>query len=83
MEIPGYETTPIHKTNILPLRWTANFMNVYVAGPFLTRAIRASDKARYFDRELSLYGKFLWQMWMILNWPYNKWGTTYKLDWHE
>ena len=80
-ELP-WDTTPIHKTKILPLRWFGNAMN-HASSPFLWKAIYESDKIADSDSELSRKGKFYWWLYSAMNAPYEKWGTTYKMDWHR
>ena len=64
-------TEPKHETNILPLRWFANFCN-HLATPFLCRALN------YSDHDDHGWGNFFNSyMYKFINWPYEKWGTTY------
>lgn len=70
-------STPEHKTRILPLRWIANSLN----GPAtkcLTKAV-GMDEDRLYGWKFNLYliG------WKFLNLPYERWGTTYKVDLEE
>jgi hypothetical protein len=75
-------STPIHKTNILPLRWFANWCNHLSAKP-LWNAIFHEDCAKYTGAKLSIRGRMWWKIYRIVDTPYRKWGTTYLVDWHR
>jgi hypothetical protein len=77
------QSIPIHKTNILPLRWFANFTNMYVASPFLRRAMRYEDRAFVSGKPLAKQGVWLWSIYKAIDMPYRKWGTTYKIIWDK
>ena len=74
-----YRTTPIHKTNILPLRWFAKFCNCYPAAWAMRHALYYEDKADYLKTDLDKAGYRWWKAYNILNAPYKKWGTLYEL----
>lgn len=78
--ISQYKSTPEHKTNVLPLRWFANFCNLYPASWALHRALYYEDKARYFNTDLDKAGYRWWKAYKILNAPYERWGTTYIVE---
>lgn len=71
-----FTSDPIHKTNILPLRWFANFCN-FIGTPHLIRMF-------YMQEELNITSGARWKfhgfVWKWTNKIYNKWGTYYKLD---
>jgi hypothetical protein len=77
-----YSSTPQHKTNILPLRWFANACN-HLSSFAIERALDHEDFADYNGTELSRAGYRWWKIWAIINIPYDKWGTTYLVDWHR
>jgi hypothetical protein len=81
MEI-DWDGIPEHKTNILPLRWFANACNHLSARP-LWRAIDHEDFARYNNQPLSKAGHRWWRLYQIIDAPYRRWGTTYRMDWHD
>ena len=70
------KTTKIQRTRILPLRWIGNFLGEY-AGNHLVKAI---DLDESLDDNLSLRYKYHAKMWVILNKPYERWGTYYLVD---
>jgi hypothetical protein len=66
----------IQKTRILPLRWIGNFLGEY-AGNHLVKAI---DLDESLDSNLGFRYKYHAKMWVILNKPYERWGTYYIID---
>ena len=78
--LSGYKSTAEHKTNVLPLRWFANFCNLYPAAWAMHRALYYEDKARYFNTDLDKAGYRWWKAYKFFNAPYEKWGTVYRLD---
>jgi hypothetical protein len=68
------QTTKIEKTKIIPLRWIGNFLGDLAADHLI--------KSVYMDED----GDFNWRytyhakMWVILNKPYEWWGTYYIID---
>ena len=77
------KTVPIHKTNILPLRWFANACNIYPSSWALHRALRHEDEAECYGwPDLSKAGYRWWKLYIFFDKPYRKWGTTYQvIDW--
>jgi len=69
-------TTKIQKTRILPLRWIGNFLGG-LAGNHLVKAFNYDDEL---DINLGFRYKYHAKMWVILNKPYQWWGTYYLLD---
>ena len=70
------KTTKIQKTKILPLRWIGNFCGEY-AGNHLIKAIDLDEEL---DSNLGFRYKYHAKMWVILNKPYERWGTYYLVD---
>ena len=66
----------IQKTRILPLRWIGNFCGEF-AGNHL---VKAFDLDEQLDSNLGFRYKYHAKMWVILNKPYEKWGTYYMVD---
>lgn len=74
---------PEHKTNILPLRWFANFCNLYPSSWALNHALRHEWAVEDTDEPLSKAGHRWWKLYTIFDKPYRRWGTTYRvIDWH-
>ena len=69
-------STKIQKTKILPLRWMGNFCGEY-AGNHLVKAIDLDEEL---DSNLGFRYKYHAKMWVILNKPYERWGTYYIID---
>lgn len=67
-------STKINKTNILPLRWIANWLGGW-AGNHLMKAVWLDE-----DKNWGWKYKYHGKMWKLLNWPYKHWGTYYTLD---
>jgi hypothetical protein len=67
------------KTKILPLRWIGNFLGGF-AGNHLVKAIYLDEEL---DSNLSFRYKYHAKMWVILNKPYEWWGTYYIMDLKE
>ncbi|CAB5218230.1 hypothetical protein UFOVP204_112 [uncultured Caudovirales phage] len=70
-------TKPIHKTNILPLRWFANLCN-HIGTPHIVRMFDLQDQ--------NIIGGIKWKyhslIWKLTWAVYNKFGTTHEvLDW--
>lgn len=68
--------TKIEKTRIWPLRVIGNFCGEY-AGNHLIKAINLDEQI---DNDLSFRYKYHAKMWVILNKPYERWGTYYLVD---
>ena len=69
-------STKIQKTKILPLRWIGNFCGEY-AGNHLVKAIDLDEEL---DSNLGFRYRYHAKMWVLLNKPYEWWGTYYQLD---
>ena len=69
-------STKIEKTRILPLRWIGNISGEF-AGNHLVKAIDLDEEL---DSNLGLRYKYHAKMWVILNKPYEWWGTYYTID---
>lgn len=74
---------PEHRTNVLPLRWLANYIFHPVSMWFFSMGLKANDKIEY-DHEYGWHNKFLewfgWNWYKVFDKPYSKWGTVYVLD---
>jgi len=74
---------PEHKTNILPLRWLANGIFHPLSMFFFHIGLRANDKLEW-DHQYTAWNKFVefttYRIYKFLNYPYEWWGTYYKLD---
>ena len=68
-----FDTTQIHKTNFLPLRWFANSCN-YVSHYPLMRAVNL-EYANKIPQSIKW-----WKLYKLIDIPYKKWGTTYSLN---
>lgn len=75
---------PEHKTNILPLRWLANYIFHPVSMWFFKIGLKSNDKLEHdylnataFDKIKEFVG---FRLYKILNYPYDLWGTIYKMD---
>ena len=80
MEI-DWDGIPEHKTNILPLRWFANACNHLSSYP-LHKALRYEIK--YENKETMPKARYRWwKLYDIIDAPYRRWGTTYRMDWHK
>jgi hypothetical protein len=64
----------IQRTKILPLRWIGNICGAY-AGNHLVKCFDYDEENR-----LGFAYKYHAKMWVILNKPYELWGTYYKVD---
>ena len=64
----------IQRTRILPLRWIGNICGAY-AGNHLVMAIYLDE-----DGSWGWHYKYHAKMWVILNKPYELWGTYYMVD---
>lgn len=75
---------PEHRTNILPLRWLANYIFHPVSMWFFSVGLKSNDKleqdysnATVFDEIKEFVG---FRLYKIFNYPYDLWGTIYKMD---
>ena len=75
---------PEHKTNILPLRWLANYVFHPVSMWFFRMGLKANDKFEFDFSETNtldyLKEKIGFRIYAILNHPYDWWGTVYVFD---
>ena len=69
-------STKHQRTKIWPLRWIGNFCGEY-AGNHLVKAFNLDEQL---DSNLGFRYKYHAKMWVILNKPYERWGTYYTLD---
>ena len=69
-------STKHQRTKIWPLRWIGNFCGSY-AGNHLVKAINLDEEL---DSNLGFRYKYHAKMWVLLNKPYEQWGTYYSLD---
>jgi hypothetical protein len=69
-------STKIERTRILPLRWIGNISGEF-AGNHLVKAIDLDEEL---DSNLGFRYKYHAKMWVILNKPYEWWGTYYTID---
>lgn len=72
-------TTPIHKTNIVPLRLFANTCN-HLSTPFLEKAFNMHYETMEENAHISFKYHFNVFMYNLIDKPYKKWGTTYEVD---
>jgi len=72
----GKKMKKVQKTKILPLRWIGNICGEF-AGNHLIKAIDLDEEL---DSHLSFSYKYHAKMWVILNKPYERWGTYYFID---
>lgn len=70
---------PIHKTNIIPLRWFANTCN-HISSKFLRNAVYLDYICDDENIPLGFKYKFSIFMYELIDKPYKKWGTTYELN---
>jgi hypothetical protein len=75
---------PEHKTNVLPLRWLANYVFHPISMWFFRIGLRANNKFEYDFSEASFFDyikeKIGFNVYNFLNYPYDWWGTTYIFD---
>lgn len=76
--------TPEHRTRILPLRYLANYVFHPISMWFFNMGLRANDKFEYdFSKTTildSLKEKIGFNLYHLLNNPYDKWGTIYVMN---
>jgi len=74
---------PEHKTNILPLRWLANYIFHPISMWFFRIGLKANDKFEW-DRDYKWDNRFMeafgFKLYKLFNYPYEWWGTIYKVD---
>lgn len=85
----GFQTTPIHKTNILPLRWFVNKVTHPISYYFFGKSIAVYLK---YETHFEVYPEYKMPVkdfrkhkaysaiHKILDKPYKKWGTLYKIE---
>lgn len=75
---------PEHATNILPLRWLANGIFHPISMFFLRIGMRANYQIYESNEGYTIRDEIKefigWRLYHILDKPYSKWGTLYKLD---
>ena len=75
---------PEHKTNILPLRWLANYIFHPISMVFFRIGLRANDQIYESGEGYTIRDEFKeflgWRLYKILDKPYSKWGTVYKFE---
>jgi len=69
-----WRSEKIEKTKILPLRWISNWLS-YVATEHLIKAITLGEADNYGFKH-----RYHTKMWTYLYRPYQRWGTSYKID---
>jgi hypothetical protein len=75
---------PEYKTNVLPLRWLADYIFHPISMWFFHIGVNSNDKLDYDYSSATLLDeikeKVGFKVYNILNYPYKWWGTGYKLD---
>ena len=75
---------PEYKTNILPLRWLADYVFHPISMWFFHIGLRADDKFEYDFSEATFFDylkeKIGFKVYNFLNHPYDWWGTLYVMD---
>ena len=75
---------PNFKTNVLPLRWFADYVMHPVSMWFFRVALKANDRFEYENSTYKfrhfLMEKIGWHGYKIFDYPYARWGTTYSLN---
>jgi hypothetical protein len=69
-----WRSQKIEKTKILPLRWISNWLST-IATNHLIKSIKLGEANNY-----GWKNTYHTKMWVYLYIPYQKWGTSYKLD---
>jgi hypothetical protein len=69
--------TKIEKTRVIPLRIIGNICGEF-AGNHLVKAINLDE-----DGDLGCRYRYHGKMWLILNKPYERWGTYYMMDFDQ
>ena len=73
---------PEHRTNVLPLRWLANYVFHPISMLFFKISLKHSnhvwgDEDNKFHRFMSSFG---WKTYRLFDMPYSKWGTIYIMS---
>ena len=75
---------PEHKTNVLPLRWLADYVFHPISMWFFHIGLRANDQIYESNDGYTIWDeakeKFGYGIYNFLNYPYKWWGTVYKMD---
>ena len=75
---------PEHRTNILPFRWLANYIFHPISMLFFNIGLRANQQLEYDYAGSNLLDeikeKVGFKTYKFLNYPYDWWGTVYKLN---
>ena len=75
---------PKHKTNILPLRWLANYIFHPISMIFFHIGLRAYDQIYESGEGYTIWDELKeiigHRIYKFLDYPYAWWGTTYVLD---
>lgn len=75
---------PEHKTNILPLRWLANYIFHPISMIFFRIALKANYNIYESGEGYTIRDEFKeftgFKLYNLLNIPYAKWGTVYKFE---
>lgn len=79
-----YIFIPEHRTNILPLRWLANYIFHPISMVFFRIGLRSNEKLEYNYSKATLFNeiqeKFGFKLYKFFGYPYDWWGTLYKLE---
>lgn len=74
---------PEHRTNILPLRWLANYIFHPISMWFFHIGLRYNDKIEW-NKDYKWHNRFMeafgFRLYNLFNYPYDWWGTIYKMD---
>jgi hypothetical protein len=74
---------PEHRTNILPLRWIANYIFHPLSMFFFNIGLRANDRIEW-DHQYTAWNKIVeyitFKLYSFFDYPYKWWGTYYKWE---
>lgn len=73
---------PKHNTNVLPLRWLANYIFHPISMVFFRSSINLNEDNLDVDllEKSSNSALFMWKLYNFFDKPYSKWGTYYEMD---
>lgn len=76
------EFTPLHKTNVLPLRWFADKVSEPISMFFFDIGLRRHDYLEMLEAPDEAFKKDFrltaaWKLYHVLGYPYKWWGTSY------
>ena len=75
---------PEHRTNVLPLRWLANYIFHPISMFFFNIGLKANDKLEYSYSDSNLLDEIKekagFRLYKLFDKPYTWWGTLYKMD---